>query len=640
MTSRGENAMRPKALTAFFILCCIALILPCAHAGDKPGLETTGSFELGFREVDVSGNEDKYREDVNYTKGPRLFSLDLNIVPGTKGGQYFDLFNVTASNMGGDPYEHLSFTLKKHSKYNFRYTRNRLTYFYKDIIKPEEEGIPGLSDAGDFHTFNFDHVFHKASFDFRAKDMAKIFFKFDRQFKMGENTTTRDVSRDEFELDKPLGVPRDDVKNDYTVGAELWFDKVSFYVAETYRDYENNNRIFLQGFSQGEDPEDPTELLNYEQRMPISYKMPQTTVKANIRPTDRVTLNAGYVHSFLEADLDYEQTTLGTDFTGEEIDTTLTGSGDFERTMHLVDVDGAVDLNDRVAVIGAFSYKTFDQDAVLAIEGDETDVRGEFNSIGVDAGATVVLHDMLTVTGGVSFEEREVEGFHAEAEEAEDHENTQRTTLFASATATPDPRVNVFAEYERGIYDNPFTLTSPGDYGRYKVRVRAKPVPQANIVAVFWRREIDNDDSDADLTSNTISVRASYKMAPFKAYGAFTRMDIDNEVTHQVETVGFGGGQVFPWASIYEANTNQLLAGVSAGAHKSLTLGFQTLIYSNTGSFELDKKQFSVYALVDCPEGYKLRFGYDREDYDEDAEDFDDYDANIYTVAVGHDFGF
>jgi hypothetical protein len=616
----------------------MALLCSYAQAGEKSALQSTGSFELGFRHVDVNGNEDKYMEDVNYTKGPRLFKLDFNVFPGKRGDQFFDLLNISASNLGGDPYEHFSLSLKKHRKYNFRYTRNRLTYFYKDIIKPLDETTPALSDAGDFHHFNFDHVFHKASFDFRATDRAKVFFNFDRQFKAGENTTTRDVSRDEFELDKPFDTPRDDVKNDYTAGAEIWFDNVSLYLAETYRDYKNNNRIFLPGFSAGEDPEDQSELFAYDQSMPVAYQMPQTTVKANIRPHDRVTVNAGYVFSLLEADLEYRQTTLGISFAGDPIDETITGTGDFERTMHLVDVDGAVDVNEMVALIGAVSYKTFDQDGWLEIEEERTSVSGDFNSIGMDAGATVDLHEMISVTGGVSYEEREVNGFAEEdAENHEDPENTTRTTFFGSATVKPDSRINIFGEYERGVYDNPFTLISPSDYARYKVRLRAKPTPETNIVAVFLRREIENDDSSADLTNNTFSVRGSYKMSPVKVYGAYSRMDIDNEVVNEISP-SFGSG--YSWESIYEANTDQALAGIGVEAHENLTLGFQALVYTNSGSFELDKKEFSTYALVKCPAGYTLRFGYDREDYDEDAADFDDYDANIFTVGVGYDFKY
>lgn len=627
--------MRPRALTCFFVLFCMVVFSPWARAGDDAAFQSKGSFELGFRQVDVTGNEDKYREDVNYTKGPRLFKLDFNVFPGTRGDQFFDLLNVSASNLGGDPYEHLSLSLKKYHKYNFRYTRNRLTYFYRDIIKSLDESTSTFTDLGDFHHFNYDHVFHKASFDFRATDKAKLFFNFDRQFKAGGNSTTRDINRDEFELEKPLDTPRDDVKNDYTAGAEIYFEKATLYVAETYRDYENNNRIFLPGFSEGEDPEDQSTLLTYDQRMPVSYKMPQTTVKANIRPHDRVTLNAGYVFSSMQADLDYEQTVLGTGFSGQDVSDTLTGAGDFERKMHLVDVDGSYYLNEKVALIGAVFYKKYDQDGKLTIEEDVTSVSGDFNSTGGDVGATVNLNRMVSVTGGVSYEEREVNGFaESDAEGHEDPKNTKRTTFFGSTVVKPDPRVNIFGEYEHGTYDNPFTLLSPSDYDRYKVRLRAKPTPESNIVAVFWRREIGNDENSSDLTSNTFSVRGSYRMSPVNVYAGFSRMDINNDVTNEVNVTG----NAFTWESMYEANTNQVLAGIGVDANENLTLGFHALIYSNSGSFELDKKEFSTYALVKCPANYTLRFGYDREDYNEDVGDFDDYDANIFTIGIGYDF--
>jgi hypothetical protein len=74
-------------------------------------------------------------------------------------------------------------------------------------------------------------------------------------------------------------------------------------------------------------------------------------------------------------------------------------------------------------------------------------------------------------------------------------------------------------------------------------------------------------------------------------------------------------------------------------AYEDLALGFQTNVYKNTGSFELDKQEYSAYALLECPAGYTLRFGYDREDYNEKASDWDDYAANIFTLAVGYGFG-
>ena len=60
---------------------------PSWPAGYLP-FEVTGSFDLGFRAVDVKGSENKYREDVNLKTGPRLFNLDLNINPGDD--RFFD----------------------------------------------------------------------------------------------------------------------------------------------------------------------------------------------------------------------------------------------------------------------------------------------------------------------------------------------------------------------------------------------------------------------------------------------------------------------------------------------------------------------------------------------------------------------
>jgi hypothetical protein len=630
---KGGTQMKKSGIASFLSVWCIVLLAGAAYAEEKAPLHCTGTFEVGFRYVDVGGSGDKYKEDVNYTKGPRLFNLDLNLTPGPQAEQFFDLLNLNASNLGGDPYESFSFALKKYRKYNLRYTRNKLTYFYRDIIKLPDMTTSNLSDGGDFHRFNYDHVFHRMDFDAHMTDNTKVFFNFDRQYKRGYTTTTRDINRDEFELDKPMTDPRDDIKNDYIVGTELRFDKVSLYVDETYRDYENNHDIVLQGYSKGENPEDQTELLSYEQRIPITYKMPQTTVRANIRPNDRLTLNAGYVNTYLDSDLDYELTILGTNSQGNSISDTTSGNGDFTRKINLVNLDGTYDLNDWAALIARFSYKKFDQDGSLTIEEEETSVDGKLDSYDFDLGARVPVGDKVSVSGGVSHERRSVSGFHEEGAEEEEHEATKRNTLFVSAEAQLDPRVNVFGEYEHGFYDDPFTLISPSDCDRYKVRLRAKPTAQTNIVATFLRRQIKNDVSDADLSNNNISVKASYKMSPVKIYGAYTRMDIDNTVKHEIETLSEF------WESLYEANTNQLLAGVLYDVHENLSLGFHTNVYKNTGSFGLDKQEYSVYSLLKCPAGYTVRIGYDRENYNEKDANFDDYNANIVSVGVGYGFG-
>lgn len=87
------------------IILGIALLVSSniLRADEEDKVELTGNFEFGYRHVDVSGNADKYYEDLNIRKGPRLLSLNFDLLPSGKYKNYFDLLSVYASTIGGDP---------------------------------------------------------------------------------------------------------------------------------------------------------------------------------------------------------------------------------------------------------------------------------------------------------------------------------------------------------------------------------------------------------------------------------------------------------------------------------------------------------------------------------------------------------
>ena len=116
-----------------------------------------GGFQLGFRSVDVEGREEKYKEDLNVEDGPRLFHLNLDFAPPAELRQYFDHLEMNMSNLGGDPFESLRFTVERHGRYALKLERRKSAYFYEDIILPLElAGDPSLAAAGDFHHFDPD----------------------------------------------------------------------------------------------------------------------------------------------------------------------------------------------------------------------------------------------------------------------------------------------------------------------------------------------------------------------------------------------------------------------------------------------------------------------------------------------------
>jgi hypothetical protein len=631
MSNKGGNAMRIRKFASLFVFSlCLVTLLPCAFAGEKGVEPWSGSFEVGFRYVDVDGSNNKYREQIDISKGPRLFNLDLNITPEASLKKYFDFLNVSASNLGGDPFESFGVIIKKYQKFNFRYNRSKATYFYHDTILPESEASTRTENAGDFHTFDYDHVFNKMGFDFLVNNNAKVFFNYDRQAKTGVSTTTQDLVRDMFEFDQPI----DQIKDDYTVGAELYFKKFSLYADETYRDYRNNDFYFLPGYSAGEDLTGTGALYDYELDQPYKFKMPQTTIKANFRPDDRLTLNGGFVYAHVDGEYGYFEGTYGIDQNGNVVDTADVGSEDMSRNIYLFSLGGDYDITKKIAFIGGFRYKKLDQDTSGVIADEIVSSEAGIKTWDFDLGLKVTPCEKYSVSGGVQYENRKVNPF-TEPEPEETDVTTKRTTFFFTGTAMPSPKLNLFGEYERGDYDDPFTLVSPTDLNRFKFRVRAVVNPTLSVVGTFLRRDIDNNLIDSEYTSNSFSVRGVYKRSRIRGFAGYTWTDIDILSAHDV----VAGSSVFFHSSSYKSKLNNFLGGVSVDATNDLTLGFSTNVYDNNDSFALDTQDYEVYGKLRCPMGYTLRVGYLYHKYNEDAFNFDDYNANVVTVSVGYEFG-
>jgi hypothetical protein len=470
-------------------------------------------------------------------------------------------------------------------------------------------------------------------FDFLVKNNAKVFFNYDRQAKLGASTTTQDIVRDEFEFSKPI----DEVKDDYTVGAELWFKKFSVYVDETYRDYRNNQSYFLPGFSPGENLTNLSELFSYELDQPYKFKMPQTTIKASFRPDDRLTLNGGFVYAKIDGELGYFESTYGIDQNGGVLDTAYAGSEDMNRSIYLFHVNGDYDITKKIAFIGGFRYKKLDQDTSGVIAEEAVSTEADFKSWDVDLGLKVTPCEKYSVSGGVQYENRDVTAF-TEAEQQEVDLTTKRTTFFLSGTAQPNPKLNLFGEYERGNYDDPITLVSPTDLNRLKFRARATVTQALSIVGTFLRRDIDNNVIDSEYTSNSFSVRGVYKKSRIHGFAGYTWTDTDVLSVHNVLS-SEAGALLYPWRASYKSKLNNFIGGVSVDASKDLTFGFSTNVYDNNDSFALVAQDYEVYGKLRCPMGYMLRIGYLYHKYNEDAFNFDDYKANIVTVSVGYEFG-
>ncbi len=636
----------PKRQAPLVALVLGALLLtaspftaPAGAQDDTDGSPFQGRFVIGFRSVDVNGEDHKFREDLNLDDGPRLSELDLLFVPESEEVKsVVDRVRLDIDDLGSDPFQSLRLSFEKHGRYSLDYTRIESDYFYEDQLFPVEAQSVRNARAGDFHHFDFERVRDRANLELDLSPRAKAHVGFERWTKRGESTTTIDIERDEFELDKPI----DETLQDYVAGFQYSWDRITLAIEERYREFENAYEIFLPGRSQGENLTDSTVLDFFFLDQPYDYESLESTVRLTARPTSRWTIRAAGTLQDLGLDLHAEERSAGTGFSGSPFETDAVGEGEIDRDAMLVDVDAAYQVSSRVAIVAGAWVRDLDQDGDFLFDETPREGRWEIETQGAKAGVQYAPVTAVTLTAGLRYEEREVRsGWMEGAGEIElEEEKTSHDGWFGNVAWRPRRDLSLTLDYEDSSYDDPFTLVSPTDRSRLSVRGRWGAGEGLFASASYLLRESDNGDSGWSSDWNQADVRLGWRGRPagrsLDASIGYGLLEVDRQIDQTVVTAGFGGGATVLFPIDYTIDTDFVDGRVTWAATEAWRLGGSFRLYDNSGDFGLDREDLRVFGEYAFTEGYLVQLGYRTIDYDEESFDFDDYDADILELGIGY----
>ena len=369
--------------------------VPCLAqpASDSP---LTGSVSLGVRNVEVGGAVTKYREDVNLDDGVRLLDLRLRYAPSRDAESIVDRIDLNASNLGGDPYESISLSVQKYGAYNLKLDHRRSEYFYEDTIVPAALASIDSVTGGDFHHFDFERVRDTASLDLNLSPDTKLSFGLERQTRTGDSTTTLDIQRDEFELDRPI---------DESLNALVF--------QEELRKFENTNEMFLPGASAGTNPLDPAGLQFFFLDQSYDFDSRAHLVRVLANPTNRFRLRAAVRREDLDLDMDASESSDGIDFTGAPFTTDISGGAGIERDLDFDEVDVEFNVNERLRLVGSIRSSSLDQAGSLLFGTDAGAGAWNIDTDGLEFGVEFAARTDLVLSVGLSNEERDSTGSHA-----------------------------------------------------------------------------------------------------------------------------------------------------------------------------------------------------------------------------------
>lgn len=612
---------------AFVATICF---LPMASALAQPGggIPLTGSVVLGTRSVDVRGSRTKYREDVNLDDGPRLFDISLNYHPGT-GDAAVDDFVLSASNLGGDPFESIHVGVRKYGSYRLDLDRRRSSYFYEDTILPAALASITASTGGDFHHFNFERVRDTAALAIDVSPATRVKFGVERQSRIGESTTTIDIERDEFEFEKPL----DEALETVRIGVDHDWQKLTLIFEEEASKFENSSEIFLPGASPGSDAGNAAELQFFFFDQVYDYTSRSHLVRALGRPSERLHVSAFWRQEALDLDMAASERSLGTRFSGAPLLTDLSGQGDTSRDLDQFGVDVRFSVGRRAAVVANARSSALDQQGISLLGASQGRGEWEIDTDGLEVGAELAVAARMTFSAGFSMESRDlVHGASLNGAVVPELHSTDRDGYFARLRFVGDNGLALTASVEDNSIDDPFALAAPSATRRYRITLRYDWDNGLGIRAGAQRTDVENDTSGWAADTDQFDLRLNYRWSRLDLSAGWTDIDLERAVDRLLT----GGSVQVPFPVAYAANARQRDLSLRWLATDRLTLGGSFGSYDNRGSFPLERDDHRAWVSYALNQSYTIEARYRDVDFAEDA--FDGYDADIVELAFRLDW--
>lgn len=608
------------ALALAAILAAPPLLAQTANA------PLTGSVSLGLRSVDVGGATSKFREDVNLDDGVRLLDATLSYAPAPGENALVDRLDLDASNLGGDPFETVHFSARKFGAYELKLDHRRSDYFYQDVILPRALASVTASTAGDHHEFDFERVQDSAKLDINLTPTTELRFGLDRFARRGESTTTLDVQRDEFELDRPI----DESLESFSVGVEHAFDKVTLVFERQDRDFENASELFLPGASAGENTTDAAELQFFTLDQSYDYSSSGQVFRVIATPTARLDLKAAWRNENLDLDADPAERSAGTDFNGLPFATDLAGAAHIRRDIELGQIDLGYGVSGRLRVIGSVRRSTLEQRGTLVFGGDAGAGFWDIETTGAEAGFEIAASARVVVTAGLSAESRDLSAASMLAGTALGGTGaTERDGFFARLAYHPAAGTEISASVEDDDIDDPATLASPTSTRRYRVHGRHRWNNGLALSGTIRHDARDNALSGWTGETDQSNLRLSYDGSRLRYAFGYTLIELDRSIDQLVAA----GTRQDLWLIDYVADATLLDGSVHWRLNDRIGLGGSFNFYENDGSFALERDDLRAYVDIGLGQQYSVRVGLRDLDYSEDR--FDDYDATLLEVALG-----
>lgn len=479
----------------------------------------TSSIEIGVRGIAINGNADKYRSDLNYTPGFRVFDSTLVMKSKDGDGPLFDELSVSSfgwgiggtSNRGNDPNRLMRVNIEKSGAYRFDANYRRADYF---------NNLRNF--ALNQHTS--DTEYRQGDFDLTLlphNEKLRVNLGYSLSRNSGPSVFTYDYARDEF----PIIAPTRYGSDEYRVGADakLWVFDLSFQ--QGWRFFNDDTSYTITTPQAGNNTINTSALNTFHRDVPTRGTTAFTRLSLHTFVAKRLDFTGRYIYSSSKTEFSLFETITGKDASGNNI--TLDRfdvSGNAKKPNGMGDIGVTLLVTDRFRISDTFRVNNFringgDQllealfrtratGAVLPpVTADTlafrtTKYRRFLNLLEADFD----IHPRLTLHAGYRFTDRRIELAGQDvnritgiATDPEGEVFTNHTDTFIFGFKAKPARIwSLYFDMERGASDNVFTRIANYDFTNFRVRSILRPKNNLSVNLSFVTKDNTNPSVNID----------------------------------------------------------------------------------------------------------------------------------------------
>lgn len=286
-------------------------------AGEDAGDYTiTSTIEFGYRGIRVGGDRNKFKSDLNYKAGPRLFDTSFLMKAKDGKGSLFNSLLVTSTGWGADPQGSMRLSVEKPKWYQFDASYRRFKYyrFLNNIANPNwlfspaQFALPPNPTTGE-HGYNTSTQLGDFDLTILPKNETIRFnVGFSPERYSGPAFTTYHFAGNEFQLLSELKSRA----NDFRFGADGKVGPIDFSFLQGFRRFRDEGSI-VQGVGLNVNPA-VAQLTSFNRQEPGRGSVDYTRLSLHSLVAQKLDITGRIVYSRASSNFAFIENATGRNF--------------------------------------------------------------------------------------------------------------------------------------------------------------------------------------------------------------------------------------------------------------------------------------------------------------------------------------